>query len=227
MKIFAISIAATLLVSACGDRAQFQPTEHVTGVSPSGQPAASYDLRHDQTSRAQITVNVWSEGAARSDDRTYIDLAVELRNASDAPIELDRGALALATFNTAGAPLAAARLERLLAEKQSATVAAHSASMMRLRFELALPAAPSQLGALRFRWGIVREDGERYVQFTEFRAQAESTTYAGSYYDPIYDFYDPFFYGAPYGYHLNYYVPVRRVIIERRDRPRPRPHARR
>lgn len=225
MKIFAISIATTLVVtSACGDRTQFRPTENIAGVSPSGQPAAAYDLRHDQTSPAQISVNVWSEGAKRSDDRTYIDLAVELRNSGDAPIDLDRDALALETFNTAGAPLATARLERVLAEKQSTTVAPRSASMMKLRFELPVPAAPSQIGALRFRWGIVREDGERYLQFTEFRPEPEGTyTGAFAYYNPIYGFYDPFFYGAPYGYHINYHVPVRRVIVGRRDRARPRP----
>jgi hypothetical protein len=90
---------------------------------------------------------------------------------------------------------------------------------MKLRFELTVPVAPSNVGALRFRWGVVRDDGERYVQFTEFRRQTEQVAAATHvFYDPIFGFYDPFFYGAPYGYRLNYYVPVRRVIVQPRRR---------
>ncbi|MBA3456883.1 MAG: hypothetical protein H0T42_27585 [Deltaproteobacteria bacterium] len=39
-----------------------------------------------------------------------------------------------------------------------------------------------------------------------------------THYDPIYGFYDPFLYGPPYGYHLRYHAPVRRVIVQERDR---------
>jgi hypothetical protein len=82
-----------------------------------------------------------------------------------------------------------------------------------MRFEVPVPVAPDQLGALRFRWGVMRPDGERYVQFTEFRRQPEYVASDVYYYDPIFGFYDPFFYGPPYGFHFNYYVPVRRVVI--------------
>jgi hypothetical protein len=84
---------------------------------------------------------------------------------------------------------------------------------------LGVPVAPSQLGAMRFRWGVVRDGYDRYVQFTDFRRQPEYVASAVTvFYDPILGFYDPFFYGAPYGYHLNYYVPVRRVIVDHRSR---------
>ena len=216
-------IAATwrlLLSAGCGERARFRPTQEVNAVSPSGKPAASYELRAYEGSEAKITVNVWSEGAERHDDRTTVDLAVEVRNTGDDAIQLDRDALALETFNTKGTPLPAGRLVGVTAEKGSETIAPRSASTLRLRFELGVPVAPTEVGALRFRWGVVRGDGERYVQFTEFRQQQEQVAMAGAfYYDPIFGFYDPFFYGAPYGYHLNYYVPVRRVIVDHRSRP--------
>lgn len=222
MKMLTTTAAALLLLlsAACGERARFRPTQNVNAVSPSGKPAASYELRAYEGSDAKITVNVWSEGAERHDDRTTVDLAVELRNTSDDAIQLDRDAVALEAFNTKGSPLPAARLASVAAEKGSETVAPRSASTLRLKFELAVPVAPTEVGALRLRWGVVRGDGERYVQFTEFRQQQEQLAMAGDfYYDPIYGFYDPFFYGAPYGYHLNYYVPVRRVIVGHRTPP--------
>jgi hypothetical protein len=220
MKTTATMTTTTLLLlGACAQRAQFQPTDNVNAVSPSGQPAASYELRADQTSDPKITVNVWSEGAKRSDDQTNIDLTLEVRNTGDDVVELDRDALALETFNTQGTPLPAPRLASLRPEKGSSQVGPRSASTMRLRFEMLVPVAPDQIGAMRFRWGVLRADGERYVQFTDFRRQPKYVAAAGgAHYDPVYGFYDPFFYGAPYDYHMNYYVPVRRVVVEQRNR---------
>jgi len=223
MKILTTTASALLLLllpAACAERARFQPTQNVNAVSPSGKPAASYELRAYEGSDSKITVNVWSEGAERNDDRTTVDLGVELSNGGEGTVELDRDALALETFNDKGTPLPAGRLVDVKAEKGSLTIAPHSASTLRLRFELGMPVAPTEVGALRFRWGVVRGDGERYVQFTEFRQQQERLAMAGDfYYDPILGLYDPFFYGAPYGYHMNYYVPVRRVYIGHRTPP--------
>jgi len=228
MKTLTTTAAAALLLllaAACAERARFQPTQNVNATSPSGKPAASYELRADPRETSRITVNVWSEGAERHDDRTEVELAVEVRNTGDEAIELDREALTLEAFNTRGTPLPAPRLVSLVLEKGSHVVAPRSASTMRLRFELGMPVPPSEIGALRFRWGVLRGDSERYVQFTEFRRQPEQVAVAtGGYYDPIFGFYDPFFYGPPYGYHLNYYVPVRRVIIDHRARPTPSRH---
>lgn len=226
MKILITTAAAMLLAAACGERARFQPTQNVNAVSPSGKPAASYELRADPSDASKITVSVWSEGAKRHDDRTEVELSVEVRNTGDAPIELDREALSLEAFNSRGTPLPAPRLVSLVPEKGSHVVAPRGASTMRLRFELGMPVPPSEIGALRFRWGVLRGDGERYVQFTEFRREPEQVAVAtGVFYDPIVGFYDPFFYGPPYGYHLNYYVPVRRVIVDHhRARPTPSRH---
>lgn len=226
MNFFTTTTAALLLVSgACGERARFEPTEHVIAVSPTGQPAASYELRADQTSDPKITVNIWSEGASREDDRTFVDLAVEVRNTGDEPVQLDRDALALEVFDMRGRPLPAPRLANVIAEKGSYVVSPHSANRVKLRFELTAGVPPSDVGALRFRWGVIRGDGERYVQLTEFRRQAERVAAATHHvsYDPIFGFYDPYFYGPPYGVRINYYVPVRRVFVQPRVRPRPRP----
>ncbi|HWO18540.1 MAG TPA: hypothetical protein VNO30_07175 [Kofleriaceae bacterium] len=223
MKILATATTALLLLcGACSTRAQFQPTENVSAVSPSGQPAASYELRIDQSSDPKITVNVWSDGVARHDDRTYVDLAVEVRNTSDDAVELDRDTLALEAFDAHGTPLPAPRLASLRPERGSMQIAPRSASTTQLRFDLLMPIAPDRVGALRFRWGVRRGDGERYVQLTDFRRQPAHVASAATVaYDPIFGFYDPFFYGPPYGYHMNYYVPVARVVVEPRDRPRP------
>lgn len=221
---FIPSTAAALLLiaGACGERARFQPTQNVSGVSSTGQPAASYELRTDESADPQITVNVWSEGATRKDDVTSVDLSVQVRNGSDAEVRLDRDVLALETFHTKGAPLPAPRLTAITAEKGSDIIAPRSASTLRIRFELPVPVSPDQVGALRFRWGVVRGDGDRYVQFTEFNRQPQQVASAAFvYHDPIYGFYDPFFHGPPYGYRSHYYVPVRRVIVEHRDRPQP------
>jgi len=224
MKSLVTSTATLLLIcGACSERAEFQPTQNPSSVSPSGQPAASYDLRADQTSDAKITVNVWSDGARRIDDHTIVDAGIELRNAGAEPVELDREALALDSFDQRGAPLPPARLVGVKAEKGSDVVAPRSASIFWARFELGAPIAPSHLGALRLRWGVVRDNHDRYVQFTDFRRQPEyapSTTVV--YYDPIFGYYDPFFYGPPFGYHFNYYVPVGHVIVDHRDRRPPR-----
>lgn len=220
MKIFATTTTAALLLiaGACGERARFRSTENGSAVSSSGQPAASYELRADPTSDPKIRINVWSEGASRHAGRTFVDLAVEVRNTGDEQVALDVDALALEAFLTKGTPLPVARLAAVLAEKGSHIVGPRGASMMKLRFELTVPLAPSEVGALRFRWGVVRGDSERYVQFTEFRRNTEQVAAARVLYDPIYGFYDPFFYGAPYGYRLNYYVPVRRAFVQQRRR---------
>jgi hypothetical protein len=216
MKNFVTATATALLIltGGCGERARFQPTENVTAVSPSGQPAASYELRADESDDSKITVNVWSEGAKRDDDRTVVDLSIEVRNTGTELVELDRNALSLEVFNARGTPLPAGRLDRIQAEKGTLAVGPGTASTTQLRFDLPVPVPPSEVGALRLRWGVVRPDGERYVQFTEFRRQPERVAVASHvHHDPIFGFYDPFFYGPPYGYHFNYYVPVRRVIV--------------
>jgi hypothetical protein len=207
-----------LLSSACRQHAQFQPTQNTTAVSPSGQPAASYDLRVDQATESRITVNVWSDGVQRSDNRTTARIGLEIRNTGEEPVELDNAALSLETFDSRGAPLPATRHERLDAEKGSTTVPPRTASAFHLRFVLGVPIAPSQLGAMRLRWGVVRDGHDRYVQFTDFRQPEPVASAVTVFYTPVFGFYDPFFYGAPYGFHLNYFVPVRRVIVDRRSR---------
>lgn len=217
----ATTIAAlALLAGACGARAGLHPAAAaVSAAGPSGRPAASYELRADQTSDPRITVTVWSAGASRDGGRTFADLAIEIRNTGDGGVELDRDALALETFNSEGTPLPPARLAALPSGERSLAAPPRGASTIELRFELAVPVAPGHLGALRLRWGVVRADGERYVQFTEFRREPERAAAASrAHYDPVCGFYDPYFYATPYGHHLNYYVPVRRVLVA--DQPR-------
>lgn len=215
MRILTNSMAAiSMIVSACSERAAFQPTEHASATSPSGQPAAAYDIRTEPGADPRVHVNVWSEGATRKGDRTYVDLGVEIQNTGDQPIMLDRDALALEAFDAVGAALPAGQLANLSAEDRSRVVAPGSAETIKLRYELPVAVSPDRISALRLRWGLARTGGERYVQFTEFRRQPE-TPVTATYvvYDPVFGLYDPFFYPPPVVVHRERIVPVGRVVV--------------
>ena len=82
------------------------------------------------------------------------------------------------------------------------------------------PIDPDQIATMRLRWAIDHADGKRYVQFTEFRRVLEQVaTTAVIYYDPVFGWYDPFLYGPPYIHHYHQRIPVRRAIVQERDRP--------
>jgi hypothetical protein len=209
-----------MIGGACGGQhAQFQPTEHASATSPSGQPAASYEIRTEPGSDPKIKVNVWSEGAKRDSGHTYIDFAMEIQNTSDQSVTLDRNQLALEAFNSKGASLPPGRLVSLNAEDRSLVIPPGSAQTLRFRYELPVPVAPDQISSLRLRWGVAESDGERYVQFTEFRRQPEvpdTATYIV--YDPVFGLYDPFFYPPPIIVHHERVVPVGATVPHDRRR---------
>lgn len=223
--LIAILLAA---VVGCGERtAAFRPTENVKARGQGGQPAAAYEIRAAPGQDPQVHVNVWSRGAYVDDDRTFIDLAVSVRNTSDAPVQLARDTLVLEAFDKHGAPLAPGQLVRVDGPQVQGgpppagpMIAPASAGGFRLQFALQAGVEPGDVGSLRLRWGILHDGGQRYVQFTEFqRVREPNTATAWAYYDPVFGFYDPFWY--PYGYR----APVGRVIVvDRGDDGRFRDH---
>ncbi len=219
MKYFAL--LTLFIVAACGtDRAAFRPTDNVTAKGPGGQPAAAYDVRLGPDRDPQVQVNVWSRGAYEEDDRTIVRMSVEVRNTGNELVTLDPDALRLEAFRNSGALLPIAQLLQIAAPAGVLAVAPGETATIQLAFAIQPEIDPDSIGSLRLRWGLRHDDGRRYVQFTDFRRIREPRYVATgiAYYHPIYGFYDPFFYGPPYGYHLRYQVPVRRVFIEHRDR---------
>ena len=218
MRIFVAAMAVAALTSACGaDRASFRPTTHVTTSGHGGQPAASYDVRVDSGTVAQV--NIWSRGAYRADDgRTIVRLMADVLNTGDKPVQLGRDHVRLEAFRRGGQPLGQARL--IGASGAGESIPAGEARTVELWFSMRQPIDPDRIGALRLRWGLGYDDGRRYVQFTEFQRVPERTyARATVYYHPVFGFYDPFIYGPPYMYHYRYRAPVRRVIVVPR-----RPH---
>ncbi len=212
-------LLVTLILCACGpERASFRPAEHATASGHGGQPAASYEVRAAPNEDPTILVNVWSQGARSEEGRTHVHLTLEVRNTGRAPVTVDPQQLRLEAYANDGRPLPEGHLVRIAASE--AAVLPGQASTMQLHFALAPQIEPAAIGALRLRWALVHDDGRQYVQFTGFQRVPEAGV---GLYDPVYGFYDPFFYGPPHGFHAHYYVPVRRVIVRRdRDRDRPR-----
>ena len=203
-----IKLALILLVAACGERAAFRPTENVVAEGTGGQPAAAYEIRSEPGEQPRATVQVWSRGATRNADRTYVDLTLSVRNTGNAPIQLASDALLVQAFTDEGAPLPDGQLIDI--DPRRLDVAPDSVRDFRVRFALPSAVDPDRIGSLRLRWALLHDQGGRYVQFTDFRRieEAPSAVYV-SYYDPMFGFYDPFWY--PHSF--QYRVPVQRVIV--------------
>jgi hypothetical protein len=224
MKTIAMPLA--LLTCACGaDQAAFQPTDNVRATA-AGQPAAVYDVRVDSAILAHV--QVWSRGAERADDgRTYVHLVAEVQNIGDRPVQLAHDQLRLQAFGRKGAQLRPLRLVHVATERpaQSLQVPPGEAATVHLRFATPSSIDPDRIGGLRLRWALAYDDGRRYLQFTEFQQVSPPVYVEGyRYYDPVFGYYDPFLYGPSHAFfhHHRVRVPVGRVIVVDRDRPRRR-----
>lgn len=215
-----IALLGVLSLAACAtDRAAFRPTDNVTASGHGGQPAAAYEVRREAGEDPSIQIHVWSRGAYLENDRTFARLAIEVRNTGEGSVTLEPGELRLEAYRNEGARLPPAQLVRTIAPGGSVTVPPGEARTIQLVFAFPYAIAPDAIGSLRLRWALWDDDDRRYVQFTDFRRVREYVATGITYYDPLYGFYDPFFYGPPYSYGWRYYhLPVRRVIVEPRDR---------
>jgi hypothetical protein len=220
-----ICLVALLLAAACSDRAAFRPT-NATARGHGGQPAASYDIRSSSDVDPHLRVNVWSRGASRDEGTTLVNLAMEVRNTGQRTVELEPDQLRLDVYTSSGTMLPRPQLVRVEPTTRSLMVPPGEAETIQLRFAMTVPVDPDDMATMRLRWALDQGDGQRYVQFTEFqRIPEQVATTSVIHYDPVFGFYDPFFYGPPYTHHHVQPVPVRRVIIQ--DRNRPERHVRR
>jgi hypothetical protein len=209
-------IPILLLLGACAETAAFEPTENVTATGHAGQPAAGYDIGKSSGGGPYVHVNVWSDGVGTTDGQTRLVLALEIRDTGTLPVQLDQRALRLEAFDKDGRQLSSPRLLRVHSPSGSVSVAPGGAETVRVVYAMPIKISPDAIGSFRLRWSIVRQDGQRYVQFTEFRRAPDYYGDGLVYYNPVWGFYDPFFYnafywGPPYAFH----VPVQHVIVAR------------
>ncbi len=214
-RTFVLALAAVLPLAACAQRASFQPTENATGVGLGGQPAAAYDVRTPGSDQPTVHVNVWSQGARVVGGQTHVYLALEIRNTGNLPVSVDPGQLALDAFDENGAPLGTPALEGTSADGGNLTIAPGATATVRLSYALAAGVGPTAIASLRLRWGLALADGERYLQYTEFARTPEAQPYYEGYiaYDPVFGYYDPFFFGPAYGVRVHWHAPIRRVVV--------------
>src|SRR5215471_10516631 len=98
--IFAVAVAA--LVGACAHK----ETSSSTAQKPAATlHAASYDVTFKPGDPPAIHVEVWSMGAKDVDGRTYVHLAMRVRNMTDRNIMIDPQQIALDTYRAGGMPL--------------------------------------------------------------------------------------------------------------------------
>lgn len=224
MKRIGVFVMMIVGIGCGSDSAAFSPTTNVTGSGPGGTAAASYEIRMGHDQPAHVRVNVWSHGAWVEDGRTMARVGIEVLNTGELGVSVDTNALRLDAYRNDGAQLPSGQLVRTsVPDRAGLVVAPNETGVVSLDFALPAEVKPDEIGNLRLRWAVAHDDGRRYVQFTDFQRvrQPYATTVIA--YDPIWGYYDPFFYGPPYGYHLRYRVPVGRVIIDhRRGQQRPR-----
>jgi hypothetical protein len=196
-------LSIVLLVGACAETTSFQPTENVSAVGHGGQPAAGYDIGKSEGGAPYVHVNVWSAGTDASNGRTRLTFAFTIRDTGRLPVALDRNALQLKVYDTSGALLPQPVLVQLQAPNAATAVGPNASHTIHAVFVMPLKVAPSNIGSIELRWGLIRQDGVRYTQFTQFQQTPDYYAYA-----PTWGFYDPFFYnpwywwGPGYGYRL-------------------------
>lgn len=209
MKILTL-LPILLLVGACAETASFQPTENITAAGHGGQLAAGYDIGKSAGGSPYVHVNVWSDGASVANGRTQVGIALEVRNTGSLPVQLDQRALSLEAFNSDGRHFPAPALTRIDSPTGSLAVPPGSAVTLHLAYTFPVKIPPDALSSLRLRWSILRQDGQRYVQFTEF-GRTPDYEYGYPYYSPFW--YDPFFF-SPFYYYPAAAVRVP-VVVER------------
>jgi len=196
--------------AGCVSSRAFLPTEHVTGLSPSGDYyAAEYPIVERGQSLAEV--KVWSAGAIRdaSDDapRTTVRIGFELTNHGDSPIRLEPKQLYLEELPASGATAGRSTPahvdgDTLVPPGQTRHVDA--------AFDLPSSVWPSDVPGFRVAWSLV---GERvHSRKTPFLRAVDAggpgpwspynAPYSSWYYPGMYYGY-PGFYGAwPYRYRM-------------------------
>ena len=196
-------LSLVVVVGACAATTSFQPTENVSAVGHGGEPAAGYDIGKSAGGSPYVHVNVWSSSVDAANGRTRFTFAFTIRDTGNLPVQLDRNALQLKVYDSHGAVMPQAVLVQLQAPAAALATGPNTSHTIHAVFVMPLKVAPSNIGSIELRWGLIRQDGVRYTQFTQFQQTPDYYAYA-----PTWGFYDPFFYnpwywwGPGYGYRL-------------------------
>ncbi|NVB81606.1 MAG: hypothetical protein HOV81_24645 [Kofleriaceae bacterium] len=187
-------------MAACAETASFQPTENVVATSHGSQPAASYEIQTSpDESEQQVKVDVWSEGAKASNNQTIVEATLSVSNLGDNPVTVDWRKLRLEAYDGKGRPLPQGQLVAV-SNPTNTTVMPKDARDVKVRFALPGDISPDAIGGLRLRWGVLHGEGQEYVQFTSFQRVPEYYWYGyDSFYNPLWGYYDPLWYGGPVG----------------------------
>lgn len=191
-------IAVVLLGGCAVNHAYFEPTEHVHGRTMHGYREAMYDLVGPQGRFGEA--KVWSRGAYRHEDRTVIQVAIELHNTGGKPFDLRASDVVLDPVRADDTAIANVPA----AENSDLVFASGAIGEAGFHFVLPPDVDPGDVRGFRVRW-TVRSPEFSYSQNTPFMRE-RTGTYA--YYPyPAYPYYgwwcdpfDPFCYQSTPGY---------------------------
>jgi len=198
----AIAFAAALpsCYTGYGGPMVFRPTENASSTSPSGEPAAAYNLQ-DQSGARLAQIHVWSSGLVpdQAGGASLLRVGIEVRNLGTQAVSLDPSLLSIDVFASNGAQVPGQLAAMRPNERADLTVPATTARNIEVYFRLPAQLAPEYLNGFRVRWGVVAAEGKPYVQFTQFALDS-------SYYDREgYPY--AYAYGAPYWWYNPFYGP--------------------
>jgi hypothetical protein len=192
-------LICVLLLGACAaNREYFEPTERVHGQTLHGYRESMYELVGAQGRFGEA--KLWSRGAYRHDDRTVVQIGMELHNTSAAPFELRAKDVWLEPVRVSDGVVQSVAP----AEQNDFVFAPEAIGSANFHFVMPPGISPSEVIAFRLRWSVY-SGAHVYSQNTPFRRDSRSDGYYGAYaYGPGYGWcsaFDPFCYSpAPYGY---------------------------
>jgi hypothetical protein len=200
MSLRCLLLLGSLLLGGCAvNRAYFEPTEHARGRTMHGYREAMYELVGPQGRFGEA--KVWSRGAYRHDDRTVIQVALELHNTGAKPFDLRAADVVLDPVRADDSVIAN------VAPAENSDIVFASGAIGEAAFHFVLPpdVDPGDVHGFRVRW-TVRSPEFAYTQNTPFMRERTTGVYAYYPYRP-YPYYgwwcdpfDPFCYQAAPGY---------------------------
>jgi hypothetical protein len=208
-----------ILPGCVTSRAQeFRPAGNAVTTSPQGDPAAAYEVQHQGERMAEV--QVWSKGVfkEKNDDPTYLHVGFEARNVGTRPVTLDPSLFSVDVFAPDGKQVNGRLTTLSPADPEQLNVPPSSARDFEAIFALPRAIGPEDVNSFRVRWGLALEDGNRYVQFTQFTPDTtRNSEYAYGYvFAPAWGWYDPFFHDPllPPAVIVRH-APIRHVVISR------------
>ena len=189
----------TWLEACAGSRQYFEPTERVHGETLYGYRKAMYALVGPSGQFGQA--KLWSRGAYRYQDRTVVQIGMELHNTSAAPFELRAADVWLEPVRVGDGIVASVRP----AEVNDVVFAPQALGPASFHFVMPPGIAPTDVIGFRLHWQV-RSGDLVYSENTPFRRELSADEYAPGPYGYAYGYaycpaFDPFcFEAVPYGH---------------------------